>query len=202
MDKADLRECGLSVGHAAMIRRKLDQRLLPSRSGSPPVANAEDEVGLSNNDVDKSASDCYWDDELPIFVLDPLLTSQHMRLNIFEPRYRLMVQRCLEPSSRPRFGMVGRERGEHGGSLRYGAVAEIARADRLPDGRFALEVVGRDLFRIEEHWESDGYMVARVVWVYPDHSPGAGEQGNARSDDPSILNPLRALVEEWQKLVC
>eukprot|EP01043_Picozoa_sp_COSAG02_P075584 COSAG02_NODE_15658_length_1151_cov_0.942966_1_plen_65_part_10 len=42
---------------------------------------------------------------LPLFYLDPMLPRQRLQLNIFEPRYRLMVRRCLEGSRR--FGMLG-----------------------------------------------------------------------------------------------
>ena len=41
---------------------------------------------------------------LPIFYLDPVLPKERLRLNIFEPRYRLMIRRCLEGWRH--FGMV------------------------------------------------------------------------------------------------
>ena len=34
--------------------------------------------------------------ELPMFVMSPMLPRERMALNIFEPRYRLMVRRCME----------------------------------------------------------------------------------------------------------
>jgi hypothetical protein len=42
---------------------------------------------------------------LPLFVLDAMLPGQRMYLNVFEVRYRLLVQRCLS-EGKP-FGMTG-----------------------------------------------------------------------------------------------
>jgi hypothetical protein len=33
---------------------------------------------------------------LPMFVMDVMLPGQSMQLNIFEPRYRLLIRRCME----------------------------------------------------------------------------------------------------------
>lgn len=38
--------------------------------------------------------------DLPIFVMAPLLPTEKISLNIFEPRYRLMVRRCMEGNKR------------------------------------------------------------------------------------------------------
>lgn len=38
--------------------------------------------------------------DLPVFVMAPLLPEEQIRLNIFEPRYRLMVRRCMEGNKR------------------------------------------------------------------------------------------------------
>eukprot|EP00246_Nothoceros_aenigmaticus_P014658 TRINITY_DN573_c0_g1_i11.p1 TRINITY_DN573_c0_g1~~TRINITY_DN573_c0_g1_i11.p1 ORF type:complete len:160 (-),score=16.95 TRINITY_DN573_c0_g1_i11:452-931(-) len=42
---------------------------------------------------------------LPLFVMDVVLPCEKMPLNIFEPRYRLMVRRVMEGNHR--MGMVG-----------------------------------------------------------------------------------------------
>lgn len=41
---------------------------------------------------------------VPIFVMNSLLPGEKMLLNIFEPRYRLMIRRVMEGSKR--FGMA------------------------------------------------------------------------------------------------
>ena len=38
--------------------------------------------------------------DLPIFVMAPVLPGESMALNIFEPRYRLMVRRCMQGDRR------------------------------------------------------------------------------------------------------
>ena len=63
---------------------------------------------------------------LPIFYLDPMLPKQRLRLNIFEPRYRLMIRRCLEGSRK--FGMVGVD-------------VHAATRTRFPIPRHGVEVV-------------------------------------------------------------
>lgn len=44
------------------------------------------------------------DEELPIFICSLALPGMPSPLHIYEPRYRLMIRRCIESNSR-RFGM-------------------------------------------------------------------------------------------------
>jgi len=76
------------------------------------------------------------DDEtvLPLFCLDSMLPRQRLRLNVFEPRYLLMVRRCLEGGSRC-FGMAGRSRMAF---LRYGVEVEVVEHELQMDGRFHI----------------------------------------------------------------
>ena len=105
--------------------------------------------------------------DLPLFPLHTVLCPGiALPLHIFEPRYRLMIQRCLD-EDRP-FGVVwireGREVG--GGSLAVapiGTMAEIREADLLADGRFDLLTIGTRRFRLEEAFtEREPYLVGRV----------------------------------------
>jgi hypothetical protein len=90
-------------------------------------------------------------------------------LHVFEPRYRLMIRRCIE-SSTPRFGMVLPSRGtgpEHlQGVMEYGTMLEIQSVQMLPDGRSMVETVGSHRFRLMEKGSLDGYTVGRIErWV-------------------------------------
>lgn len=99
---------------------------------------------------------------LPLFVMDVVLPCQKLALNIFEPRYRLMVRRIMEGSRR--MGMVGID----STTSSIAAVAcevEICDCEPLPDGRFLLQVEGRRRFRILRSWDQDGYRVAEVEWI-------------------------------------
>ena len=108
---------------------------------------------------------------LPLFYLDPMLPRQRLQLNIFEPRYRLMVRRCLEGSRR--FGMLGvewltplRHMGQRG--VRHGVEVEIVENSPQADGRFHIEVVaGRRFEIVGGTWEQDGYAMATVRWILP-----------------------------------
>ena len=108
---------------------------------------------------------------LPLFYLDPMLPRQRLQLNIFEPRYRLMVRRCLEGSRR--FGMLGvewltplRHMGQRG--VRHGVEVEIVENAPQADGRFHIEVLaGRRFEIIGGTWEQDGYAMATVRWIVP-----------------------------------
>lgn len=94
---------------------------------------------------------------LPFFVLTTLMPGEKMALNIFEPRYRLMVRRVMSGSRR--FGMV-RACGVIVENV--GCECEITECEALPDGRYYLEVIGRRRTRILDLWEQDGYRVGRV----------------------------------------
>ena len=73
-------------------------------------------------------------------------------LQVFEDRYKLMVQRCLEGDSE--FGVVliksGSEVGGPAEPHSVGTVARIIDVERLDEGRMRIAVAGRERFRIEE----------------------------------------------------
>jgi len=97
---------------------------------------------------------------VPLFVLDYVLFPDTMLpLHIFEPRYRLMMRRCVAGSKC--FGLVpaGRNRGE---MAKYGTMAHITDIKLLPDGRSIIETVGRERFTIIDKWEQDGYACGKV----------------------------------------
>ena len=105
--------------------------------------------------------------EIPLFPLRTVLCPGiAMPLHIFEPRYRLMTERCVA-ESKP-FGIVlireGRETGTGNVSIAgVGTFAEIREVGRYPDGRFDLLVVGAGRFAIGEvDSEREPYLVAKV----------------------------------------
>ncbi|VAH91644.1 unnamed protein product [Triticum turgidum subsp. durum] len=75
-------------------------------------------------------------DLMPLFVMDVVLPCQKMALNIFEPRYRLMVRRIMEGNHR--MGMVAIDSAT-GTVADCGCEVEILECEPLPDGRFYLE---------------------------------------------------------------
>ena len=103
----------------------------------------------------------------PVFVCTLAFPGMPTVLHIFEPKYRLMVRRCLE-SGNPRFGMVLPSRNMNGpvpGVSAYGTMLEIKSVQMLPDGRSMLETVGSFRFRLLEKGSLDGYTVGRIERV-------------------------------------
>lgn len=86
-----------------------------------------------------------------------------MSLNIFEPRYRLMVRRCMQGTRR--FAMTGRR---HAGRVSdelcpVACEVEITECVALPDGRFGVHVVGRRRLRLGEVRDVDGLLYATPI---------------------------------------
>jgi Lon protease-like protein len=89
---------------------------------------------------------------LPLFPLaNVLFPEMLMPLHIFEPRYRLLVRRCLDEKTP--FGIVLIQSGEESSPSavphRVGTVAEIVAHAPLGDGRSLITVRGGRRFEIE-----------------------------------------------------
>lgn len=102
-----------------------------------------------------------------------LLPSVYLPLHVFEPRYRELVQVCLEGDQE--FGVVLIERGSEvgGGDQRslVGTVAQIIEAAQMPDGRWALGAVGTRRIRVGQWLPDDPYPRAEVDdWPEPELS--------------------------------
>lgn len=118
---------------------------------------------------------------LPLFVMTSVFPGERQALNIFEPRYRLLVRRVMAGSRH--MGMVPHP-GSDGAPLRLGTEVEIVECDAQPDGRFHIEVVGLRRFLVEQDWEQDGYRVAGVSHL--DDTP---------PDDPAEADALAGVAE-------
>jgi uncharacterized protein len=117
---------------------------------------------------------------LPMFPLGSvLLPGGVLSLHVFEPRYRALVQACIE-SDDHEFGTVLIEQGhEVGGGDRRRAVGTVARmvqVAELPDGRFAVVAVGTHRVRVRTWLPDDPYPMADVD-DWPDDDPDAAVLG-------------------------
>ncbi|KAG6821259.1 hypothetical protein H0H93_002369 [Arthromyces matolae] len=112
--------------------------------------------------------------DTPIFVCQLSFPGMPTLLHFFEPRYRLMLRRCLE-SPNPCFGMVVPSKGGLSPHLDYGTMLEIRSVQMQPDGRSYVETWGTYRFRILELGTLDGYMVGRIERIddYPEDSTEA-----------------------------
>ncbi len=115
---------------------------------------------------------------LPMFPLgSALLPGGVLALHVFEPRYRALVQTCIERDDHE-FGTVLIEQGHEvgGGDRRreVGTVARMVQVAELPDGRYAVVAVGTHRVRVRAWLPDDPYPVADLD-DWPDRDPDAPE---------------------------
>ncbi|KAH9062875.1 LON-domain-containing protein [Lactarius vividus] len=128
--------------------------------------------------------------DTPIFVCQLSFPGLPTILHFFEPRYRLMLRRCLEKPN-PCFGMImppsaasGRSAGHD-----FGTMLDIKKVRMLPDGRSMVETQGTYRFRIMERGSIDGYMVSRIERVF-DCPSLYSDVPNVPDDAPPIPPPV------------
>lgn len=102
---------------------------------------------------------------LPMFPLGTVLFPHaRLPLHVFEHRYQVLVERCLEGDRE--FGVVLIERGSEvgGGDVRssLGTVARITGVTPLPEGRLHLETVGARRVRVTRWLDDDPHPWAEV----------------------------------------
>lgn len=104
--------------------------------------------------------------ELPLFPLNVVLfPGQTLPLHIFEPRYRLMIQRCIE-QGQP-FGVVLAQDEDDEVPHIIGTAARITQVERLTDGRMNIVTVGVERFVLQNvHEGEDEYLIGDAIF-YP-----------------------------------
>ncbi|KAI3454705.1 hypothetical protein Pfo_011368 [Paulownia fortunei] len=131
-------------------------------------------------------------DLLPLFVMDVILPCQKFQLNIFEPRYRLMVRRIMEGNRRMGMAVIDSSTGS---IADYACEVEITDCEPLPDGRFFLEVESRRRCCIIRNWDQDGYRIAEVEWVEDSYPP----EGTERNDLLEMTHKAAEFACQWIK---
>lgn len=126
---------------------------------------------------------------LPLFVMSVLLPGEHMALQIFEPRYRLMVRRCMQGNRR--FGMAVRLRGSDDVEP-VATEVEITECRPMPDGRFYLEVTGRRRCRLQRTWEQDGYRMASPQYFRDDVA-----SEDTRQQSQALVQEVDGMADRW-----
>jgi Lon protease-like protein len=127
-------------------------------------------------------------DRISLFPLNVvLLPGEQLPLHIFEPRYRRMVQDCLETDSP--FGMLLALKD---GIVRVGCTAEIQLVTkRYDDGRMDILSVGRQPFRVVELFHDHPLLEGKVEYL---------EDHDSRID-PGAPQELVSLYETCYRLV-
>ena len=137
-------------------------------------------------------------DALPMFPLGTVLFPHALLpLQVFEPRYRVMMRRLLDGDRE--FGVVLIERGSEvgGGDVRFdiGTLARIVQAAELPDGRWALVCAGVRRVRVLRWLADDPYPQADVEEI--DEAADPPGAGDARG---RVADAFDAVVELVQRL--
>ncbi|KAF9221984.1 LON-domain-containing protein [Gyrodon lividus] len=132
--------------------------------------------------------------DTPIFVCQLSFPGMPTLLHFFEPRYRLMLRRCLERPS-PTFGMIMPPRaapmsghGTNAGS-EFGTMLEIKSVQMFPDGRSMVETRGAHRFRILERGSLDGYMIGRTERI-DDYDDDLAEWAAENDDAAQVVSQL------------
>jgi Lon protease-like protein len=126
--------------------------------------------------------------ELPLFPLNTVLfPGMPLLLHIFEDRYKLMVQTCLD-DIKP-FGVVLIHKGQEAlGPLAepfsVGCTARIQRVQRLPQGRMQINTIGENRFRIHSLSHRMPYLLGEV-----EHYPLADDHTDRISKAAGQLKP-------------
>lgn len=100
-------------------------------------------------------------ENIPIFPCTLAFPNQPISLNIFEPRYRLMIRRVLANGTNT-FGMTMHPNPYTGEEVMYGTMLRLKRVQMHPDGQSAVDTIGTWRFKIVQRKWVDGYMVAKI----------------------------------------
>ncbi|XP_029292022.1 LON peptidase N-terminal domain and RING finger protein 1 isoform X1 [Cottoperca gobio] len=96
---------------------------------------------------------------VPIFVCTMAYPTVPCPLHVFEPRYRLMIRRCMDTGTR-QFGMCIND--PQKGFVDYGCILTIRSVHILPDGRSVVDTIGGKRFRVLSRGMKDGYSTADI----------------------------------------
>jgi Lon protease-like protein len=122
---------------------------------------------------------------LPLFPLSTVLfPGMRLPLHVFEDRYRALVADLLAGPEPRQFGVIairsGREVGPGGAAALHevGCVAVLRQVAPHPDGRYDLQTVGTERFRLAGVDQSRPYLQGEVE-LLPDGVVGPGAAGAA-----------------------
>lgn len=110
---------------------------------------------------------------IPLFPLDlVLMPGAELPLHIFEPRYKVMIARCLE--EKLEFGLI---LAANQSVATMGCTAEIVQKIReYPDGRMDILTAGRAVFHLIELIGDNEYYEATVEYAVDDTFARDSEQ--------------------------
>ena len=141
---------------------------------------------------DEGTTGAVEDGVAPMFPLPGvfLFPGQLMPLHVFEPRYRQMIEDSLDGPGRMVIGTVlERDRADLSGSppvVPIAGLGEIAKHEKLPDGRFPIWLFGIGRVRIEETESDRLYRRVRYQRL-AEVGPTENEEGRLR---PALVGAI------------
>jgi Lon protease-like protein len=135
---------------------------------------------------------------LRLFPLNAVLfPGAVLNLHVFEPRYKQMINECLE--SGEGFGVTLIAEGAEAGDPdvqphAVGSIAEIVDVQPLPFGRFYVSTVGRGRFRIRRVVSREPYLLAEVELIEESEVPSDAEVRE-------LLPELRERFDEYRAMI-
>lgn len=94
-----------------------------------------------------------------------LLPGNILPLHIFEPRYRQMVENCIE--ERPYIGMIQPVSMKTEELYKIGCLGQIEHFRQLPNGNYLIRLQGEVRFQIEEELQTETlYRIAKVAYSH------------------------------------
>jgi ATP-dependent Lon protease len=132
--------------------------------------------------------------ELPLFPLPELVLfpGRMLPLNIFEYRYRMLMNTILE--SDKRFGVLLFDP-ETQQPSRVGCCVEVLQHQRFPDDRMAVLTMGQQRFRVLEWAREKPYRVGLVEWIEDEPT-----QEDLRPRAVNVERLFREVVHLYAKL--
>ncbi|CAH7231556.1 LON peptidase N-terminal domain and RING finger protein 2 [Phodopus roborovskii] len=172
-----LERCLDHAPHCPLCKDKLSE-LLATRNFNVTVLTEElifqylpDELSARKKTYDEEMSELSnLTRDVPIFVCAMAFPTVPCPLHVFEPRYRLMIRRCMETGTK-RFGMC--LSAENAGISEYGCMLEIKDVRTFPDGSSVVDAVGISRFRVLNHRHRDGYNTADIEYLEDEKVEGA-----------------------------
>lgn len=132
------------------LPKEYEERLMQHMEELNSVANTE------GKDVDV---------DVPIFVCTMAFPTIPCPLHVFEPRYRLMIRRCMENGSN-RFGMCCYFSEGENNYGEIGTLLEIRNIQYFADGRSVVDTKGCRRFKVVHKNVVDGYNTARIELLH------------------------------------
>jgi uncharacterized protein len=138
---------------------------------------------------------------LPLFPLGTVLfPGSLLPLHVFEPRYRLLIRRCIEGERV--FGIVlirsGAEVGGPAEPHAIGTQARIVGVSPLPDGRSYVVTRGERRFAVDSlHADLEPYLVGRVRYLdEPEGDDATGRAADALEALGAYLVAVMAVTDD------